>query len=171
MADTTSFAPVAAMLRIGTREIRKFVYYKFGREAVASLNKELVFSFLQAAKIARHEANVLIKGGEGANLARASKTEVQVSGNDITAIVDWDSAVSDGGFHYAAAVDRGRKAFGPVNKKFLRFEIDAKEIFTKWVKAAPAQNFTGRGKTAAMPAIVGTINGGIHRWAVAQGLA
>lgn len=168
MADQT---PVSAMIRIDTREMRKFVYYKFGRAAVASLNHELAFGFTQAAKIARHEANVLIKGGEGANLAKAATVEVHESTTGITAIVDWDGAVSDSGFHYAAAVDRGRKAFGPVNKKFLRFEIDGKEIFTKWVKAAPAQNFTGRGKTAAMPAIMGTINASIHRWAVGQGLS
>lgn len=157
-------ASVGATFSIDTREVRAEAR-KWGTLAEKWLMDELTTSFHKAGKIAQHEANVLIEGGESAKLAQASKVTTVVSGIDIATTVDWDDAVSPEGFHYAAAVDRGRRGFGPVNAKALRFEIGGEVIFTKWVGPAPAQDFTGRGAKAAEPKMMAEVNAAANRWA------
>lgn len=162
MAETS----VNAALSFDVSEIRREIFYKYGRNAVKWLVEELTAGVSDSAKIAQAEANALIKGGANSKLAQASKVKTRVTSGDIEAIVDWDSARSAAGFPYAAAVDKGRKAFGPKTATFLRFEIDGEVIYTKWVKAAPAQDFTGRGLKAARPKIVGRMNAGVAKWAM-----
>jgi hypothetical protein len=145
---------VDSTFHVDTTEIRRKIYYKYGRPAVDIVTSEMRTAFQEFGTIARDEANVLIKGGKDSKLAKASKITVREGARDITAVVSWDAARSVAGFPYAAAVNNGRKAFGPIRAKFLRFEIDGKVIFTKWVKAAPAQNFTGRGLTNGRPKII-----------------
>lgn len=163
MADRQS---VNAAFSIDVSEIRKEIYYKYGRQAVKWLMEELTAATSDSAKIAQSAANALIKGGESSRLAKASKVTTRLTASEIEGKVDWDSARSAAGFPYAAAVDRGRKAFGPKTKQFLRFEIDGEVIYTKWVKASPAQDFTGKGLKAAQPKIVGRMNAGVAKWAV-----
>jgi hypothetical protein len=149
---------------IDTREVRAEAR-KWGTLAEKWLMDELTTSFDRAGHIAQHEANVLIKGGEGSNLAKASKVKTTVTGIDITTEVSWDDAVSEDGFHYAAAVDKGRKEIFPVTAKALRFEIGGAVIFATHAKEAPAQDFTGRGRDAAEPKMLREINAGGDRWA------
>ena len=146
MADTV----VGAGFVIDTRPLRAEAR-KWGSLAEKWLMDELTTAFERVGKIAQHEANVLIKGGEGSNLAKASKVTTKVSGIDITTKVSWDAARSESGFPYAAAVDTGRKAFGPVTAKVLRFEIGGEVIFAKWVKKFDGVHFTERGENAAEP--------------------
>ena len=155
---------VGSSFWIDTRDVRR-IARKWGQPAERMLLDELVVSFGRAITAARREANRLIKGGEGSNLARASVQKVTVSGSDVTAEANWDAARSPEGFPYAAAVDRGRKAFGPKTAKALRFGVNGETVFAKWVKAAPAQNFTGKGLERSRARVVGEVNAGIARWA------
>jgi hypothetical protein len=157
---------VNAAFSFDVSEIRKEVYYKYGRNAVKWLVEELTAGVSDSAKIAQAEANARIKGGSGSKLAQASKVVTRSSAKEIEGKVDWDSARSAAGFPYAAAVDKGRKAFGPKTAQYLRFEIDGEVIYTKWVKAAPAQDFTGKGLAAAKPKILGRMNAGVAKWAI-----
>lgn len=160
MSDSST----GAFFAMDVREVRKLAR-KMGQDAERAFLDEMKLSFGRAITVARREANRLIKGGESSNLARSSAQEVRIYGIDIEAKANWDAARSPEGFPYAAAVDRGRKAFGPVRAKALRFEVGGQVVFAKWVRAAPAQNFTGRGLRAAGPRIVGEVNAGIARWA------
>jgi len=145
---------VDSTLHIDTSDIRKKIYYKYGRPAVDILVAEMRTAFQDSGKIAQHEANVLITGGEESNLAKASTVTVRESARDISAIVSWDGARSATGFPYAASVNTGRKAFGPITAKALRFEIDGEVIYTKWVRAFPGIQFTKRGTANARPKII-----------------
>lgn len=60
--------------------------------------------------------------------------DFRVSGNLMTIIVPSRAP-------YSLAVEKGRRAFGPVSAKFLHFFVDGHEVFTKWVKAVPAHPF------------------------------
>lgn len=145
---------VNSTFHMDTSEIRREVYYKYGRRGTDIVTSEMRPAFMDIGKAAQQEANSLIKGGEKSRLAQASTVTVREGARDITVVASWDGARSVAGFPYAAAVNKGRKAFGPVKAKALRFEIDGKVIFTKWVKAAPAQDFTGKGLRKARPRIV-----------------
>lgn len=163
MSDGTP-AGVNASFAIDTREMRRLAR-KYGQDADRMLMDELTVGMGRAIQIAETEANRLIKGGAGSNLARAAKHKVMVARGVISAVADWDDAVSEEGFHYAAAVDRGRKAFGPKTKKALRWTQGGNVIFARHVKATPGQNFTGRGLDRARTQIMGEMNGAVARWA------
>jgi hypothetical protein len=155
---------VGAAFSIDTREVRAEAR-KWGANAERWLMDDLTTGFVKAGKIAQHEANVLIKGGEESNLAQASEVTTTVSGIDITTEVNWDAARSKDGFAYATSVDRGRRGFGPINAKVLRFEVGGDVVFAKSVGPAPAQDFTGRGAKAAQPKMLAEINAAASRWA------
>lgn len=160
---------VGSVFAVDTRELRTEAR-KWGVQAERWLMDDLTTGFVKATEIAEHEANVLIKGGEESNLAKASKRKVTVSGIDIVGEVNWDDAVSKDGFHYAAAVDRGRKAFAVINAKALRWVAPGGEIvFAMHVGPAPAQDFTGRGVRAAEPKMLVAINAAASRWAERMG--
>jgi hypothetical protein len=127
---------VNAAFSFDVSEIRKEVYYKYGRNAVKWLVEELTAGVSDSAKIAQAEANARIKGGSGSKLAQASKVVTRSSAKEIEGKVDWDSARSAAGFPYAAAVDKGRKAFGPKTAKYLRFEIDGEEESSRGASAS-----------------------------------
>lgn len=145
---------VDSTLQVDTTEIRRKIYYKYGRTAVDIVTSEMRTAFQDFGTIARDEANDLIKGGKESRLAKASKITVREGARDITAVVSWDAARSVAGFPYAAAVNTGRKAFGPVKAKVLVFEIDGKVIFTKWVKAFPGVHYTTKGLRNSMPKMI-----------------
>ena len=163
MADRPS---VNAAFSIDVSEIRREIYYKYGRQAVKWLMEEITAATSDSAKIAQKEANALIKGGENSKLAQASKVTTRMSANEIEGKVDWDDARSAAGFPFAAAYATGRKAFGPKTAKVLRFEVGGEVIYTKWVKAFPGTKFHEKGLKAAQPKIVGRMNAGVAKWAV-----
>lgn len=163
MADRQS---VNAAFSFDVSEIRKEIYYKYGRQAVGMLVEELTAGVSDSTKIAQAEANALIKGGAGSRLAKASKVRVKVTRGDIEGTVDWDDARSDTGFPYAAAYAKGRKSFGPITAQALRFPYQGKIVFAKKVKAFPGTQFHEKGLKAAQPKIVGRMNAGVAKWAV-----
>lgn len=167
MASTS----VDASFSIDTTELRKKIYYRFGSESVGVFVDELNTGMDQCGRAARKQANALIKGGEGSRLAKSAKITRFVSRASQGVIVDWNSARSDAGFPYAAAVNTGRKAFGPVNKKVLRFEIDGRVIFAKHVRAFAGVHFTTRGLVAARPSFDGYMHAVIFRWRLRTGNA
>jgi orotate phosphoribosyltransferase-like protein len=95
---------VNAAFSFDVSEIRREVYYKYGRNSVKWLVEELTAGVSDSAKIAQAEANARIKGGSGSRLAQASKVVTRSSAKEIEGKVDWDSARSAAGFPYAAAV-------------------------------------------------------------------
>lgn len=159
---------VGAAFSIDVSEVRALAQKIAGADRI--LMDELTTSVLKGTKIAQHDANVLIKGGEGSRLAKASDVTVRVTGKAVSGRVSWDKARSAKGFPYAASVDRGRRGFGPIRAKALRFEVDGRVLFRMRVGPAPAQNFTGRGLRAAEPKILGEIRNGQARFITRLGL-
>lgn len=155
---------VSSSLAVEIPNLRAFAQ-KWGVEADRKLMNELSTGFHEGGKIIQHEANILIKGGEASRLAKASKVTTTVGGRTIATTVDWSGARSATGFPYAAAVDTGRKAFGPVNAKVLHFVIDGNEIFTMHVRAFPGIEFRKRGLAAGKPKAIARIHAGVDRWA------
>ena len=79
-------------------------------------------------------------------------TSTVVTGNAIVSESDF-LARSERGFPYPVAIEFGRRGFGPVQAKALRFEVGGKVVFTQRVGPAPAQHFHTRGLTQATPVI------------------
>lgn len=151
------------VFRIDIPELKPFER-KWGELANPSLMRELTNAFIKGGQIAQHESNVLIKGGESSNLAKASKATTVVTGSSLTTTVDWSGARSATGFPYAAAVNTGRIAFGPVTAKALHFVIDGRDIFTQHVKAFAGTKFISRGLATAKPKILSEVKSAVGRW-------
>lgn len=64
---------------------------------------------------------------------------------------------------YAIWANDGRGPVRPVNKKFLRFRIDGKEIFTKFVKAFAGYHFMEKGLAASQTAITRAMDNAADR--------
>lgn len=145
-------------------ELRAFVN-RYGREADRRLMNELTTAFVRGGKHVQRAANRLIKGGESSRLAKASFVSTKVSAKQITSTISWANARSDTGFPYAAAYDGGRKAFGPVRAKALRFVVNGETVFAKHVKAFPGTRFMARGLAAAKPQVNAEVRAAVARFA------
>lgn len=154
---------VSASFAVEIPGLRAFAQ-KWGVQADRQLMNELSTGFHEGGKLIQHEANSLIKGGESSNLAKASKVTTTVGGRTIATTVDWSGARSATGFPYAAAVDTGRKAFGPINAKALHFVVDGRDIFTQHVKAFPGIHFRERGLAAGKPKAMARVRAAVGRW-------
>ena len=149
--------------------MRNRIEQRFGRESVGIFVNELNAGMEQCGREARKQANALIKGGEGSRLAKSAKITRFVSRTSQGVVVDWNSARSDAGFPYAAAVNTGRKAFGPINAKALRFQIGGRVIFAKRVRAFAGVHFTTRGLAAAKPSFDGYVHAVVLLWRLRTG--
>lgn len=149
--------------RIEIPELRAFVN-RYGVQADRRLMNELTTGFLRGGKHVQRAANRLIKGGESSRLAKASTVTTRVSASQITATISWANARSETGFPYAAAYDGGRKAFGPVRAKALRFVVNGETVFAKHVKAFPGTHFMARGLAAARPQVNAEVRAAVRRF-------
>lgn len=133
-------------------DLRTFVR-KYGVEADRKLMNELTTGFKRGGTHVQRAANRLITGGESSRLAKASTVRTTVSATQITSTISWANARSATGFPYAAAYDGGRRAFGPVRAKALRFEVGGRVVFAKHVRAFAGTRFMARGLAAARPQV------------------
>ena len=98
------------------------------------IKTELTEGMRQSTQLVTQKARQLAPKGATKELSTRIDPQVRVMGLGVEGIVTARAP-------HAEAIEKGRRAFGPVNKKALRFEIGGKVVFAKWVRAAPAQPF------------------------------
>ena len=145
-------APSAAY-QVDITGITKLAQEFGGNRAGLIVRDELSTAMLGGVIDAQNKADELVKHKSGA-YKRGFRREVGVTGHGVVGILT-NVVRSAADFPYAAALEFGRKAFGPKTKPYLVFKIGDQWISTKWVKEAPAQHILEYGMKNAMPAIEG----------------
>ena len=137
---------------IDTREITRLAD-GLGREAGRTVRNELTTAMERSTQHVETAAKARVNN-RTRNYIKSFIRQVKVGASGIVGLID-NRARSKTGFNYAVTLEFGRKAFGPIKAKALRFAIDGQTIFSKWVKAAPAQHILEFGLRDAAPRIDG----------------
>lgn len=136
-------------------EVTQLAEHLRGPRVNRIIGDEMVGAGQRSGRKARDSANRFItnkSGNSTGRLAKSATVDTRVSaGLTFTTDVVW--SVRDVPFDYAYVHDKGR---GPVYAspgKWLHFFAYGKEFFLKSVGPAAGSDFTGKGLSAAIPAI------------------
>lgn len=145
---------------IDTSDVMKMAYNFEGGPKVAQ--REL----LRGIRLATEDTRSITRGGmpyRSGQMQAKMPTKVTQTANSVMGRIDF-TARSPKGFPYPVAMNDGRGAIRPKNKKWLRFRgSDGEIVFTKYVKPFVGLKFAEKGLARSQSAITKAIDGAVDR--------